>query len=81
MNDETRPQGPGSEIAATASVLIVDAGCPCGCRTRLPYADDPDCVRHLPVPKPRDWGGYDVAVLGLVPHDRELCELCQAVGR
>lgn len=26
MNDETRPQGPGSEIAATASALIVNDG-------------------------------------------------------
>lgn len=24
-------------------------GCPCGCRTRLPWIDDPECVRHQPV--------------------------------
>lgn len=25
-------------------------GCPCGCTTKLPWIDDPDCVRHLPLP-------------------------------
>lgn len=49
--------------------------------TKLPWLDDPDCVRHLPIPPPRDYDGYDVAVLGLAPHDRERCEPCQAAGR
>jgi hypothetical protein len=48
--------------------------------TRVPYLDDPDCVRYLPIGEPRDWGGYDVADLGLAPHDRSRCEPCQAVG-
>lgn len=56
-------------------------GCPCGCLTKLPWFDDPDCVRHLPTPEPRDYGGYDAAALGLATHDRERCEPCSAVGR
>jgi hypothetical protein len=47
--------------------------------TRLPYLDDPDCVRHLPVPAPREPANYDVITLGLVPHDRDRCPACQAV--
>jgi hypothetical protein len=23
-------------------------GCPCGCRTWLPWIDDPECLRHRP---------------------------------
>lgn len=34
-------------------------GCPCGCRTRLPWLDDPDCVRHQPYTF--DYGLYDRA--------------------
>jgi hypothetical protein len=49
--------------------------------TRLPYLDDPDCVRYLPVPAPREANDYDVVVLGLVAHDRERCEPCKAAGR
>lgn len=26
-------------------------GCPCGCMTKLPYIDDPDCVRRRPHPE------------------------------
>jgi hypothetical protein len=25
-------------------------GCRCGCLTRLPWFDDPDCARHRPAP-------------------------------
>ena len=56
------------------------SGCPCGCRTRPPWGDDPDCVRHQPLPPVRDWPHYDVITLGLVPHPRENCPACQAVG-
>jgi hypothetical protein len=49
--------------------------------TRLAYIDDPDCVRDLLIGDPRDWGGYDVELLGLVPHPRDLCALCSAAGR
>jgi hypothetical protein len=56
-------------------------GCPCGCMTRLPWLDDPGCIRHRPLPAARAWGGYDVITLGLVPHPRETCGSCQAVGR
>lgn len=77
--------------AASSSLLIVDAGadirqsphqtgCPCGCESRPLLVDDPRCIRHLPVPEPRDWGGYDVVTLGLAPHDREQCEQCRAVA-
>jgi hypothetical protein len=55
-------------------------GCPCGCRTRLPYIDDEDCARHRPMPEPREWPSYDVRDLGVVPHDRARCGACQAVG-
>lgn len=54
--------------------------CPCGCLTDPPYFDDSDCIRHLPTPEPREWGGYDVAALGLLAHDRAACASCQAVG-
>ena len=55
-------------------------GCPCGCESRLPFVDDPDCVRRLPTPEPREWGGYDVVTLGLAPHVRDNCVSCRAVG-
>jgi hypothetical protein len=25
-------------------------GCACGCESRLPWVDDPECVRHWPTP-------------------------------
>ena len=56
-------------------------GCPCGCRTRLPWIDDPDCIRHLPTPPAVDWPAADVRDLGLEAHDRATCDRCQAVGR
>jgi len=49
-------------------------GCPCGCRTRLPYTDDEDCVRNQPVPEARRWGGYDAVTLGMgCSHDGLHC--------
>jgi hypothetical protein len=57
-----------------------DSGCPCGCRTRLPWIDDPDCIRHQPLPEAQDWPQASVTDLGLEPHDRENCDPCQAVG-
>jgi hypothetical protein len=57
-------------------------GCPCGCLTKLPWFDDPDCVRHQPDPEPGDQAPpYDVQVLGLAPHDRASCLLCRAAER
>ena len=57
-------------------------GCPCGCRTRLPWFDDPDCIRHQPTPPAVDYrDAADVRDLGLEAHDRAVCERCQAVGR
>lgn len=56
------------------------SGCPCGCLTKLPYLDDPGCIRHRPLPEARDWPGYDRSTLGLVSHDRATCPACQAVG-
>lgn len=55
-------------------------GCPCGCVSRPPW-DDPGCARHRPLPAPRETADYDVAVPGLVPHDRATCEPCLAAGR
>jgi len=46
----------------------------------LPWLDDEDCVRHLPLPEARDWPVYDRRMLGLEAHDRTLCASCQAVG-
>lgn len=54
-------------------------GCPCGCMTRLPWLDDPDCIRHRPL-RIIEYTGYDVAGLGLVPHDRTACPHCRAVA-
>jgi hypothetical protein len=56
------------------------AGCPCGCATRLPWTDDPGCIRHKPLPPARDWPVYDAQTLGLVPHDRTRCASCTAAG-
>lgn len=28
-------------------------GCPCGCMTKLPYFDDPDCIRNRDMPPAR----------------------------
>jgi len=64
----------------TATITRWPAGCPCGCRTRLPWLDDPDCIRNRPLPPARDWPAIDVAVLGLAPHRREACDRCRAVG-
>jgi len=55
-------------------------GCPCGCSTRLPFSDDPDCIRHQPLPEAVTWTAYDIHDLGLEPHDRRLCTRCQAVA-
>jgi hypothetical protein len=57
-----------------------DIGCPCGCRTRLPWVDDPDCLRHRPLPEPVDWPHYTTQTLGLQPHDRAACRTCQAAA-
>jgi hypothetical protein len=43
-----------------------------------------DCLLHQPLPvldETPDWGAYDVTGLGLVPHDRTLCEPCGQVGQ
>lgn len=64
--------------ADTTTTML--SGCPCGCRTQLPWFDDPDCVRHRPVPRPREQAVYDVEVLGLVPHDRAACAQCRAAA-
>lgn len=55
-------------------------GCPCGCRTRLPWLDDPECIRHQPMPAPHNWHRYDTQLLGLAAHYRERCPHCQAVA-
>lgn len=34
-------------------------GCPCGCLTKLPYFDDPDCIRHRPQLDEALWPDYD----------------------
>lgn len=49
-------------------------GCPCGCMTKLPWLDDPDCARHQPAGEPADWPdpapGHDP-----VPLARAIAEL------
>jgi hypothetical protein len=82
---DTTPDPPRkhSGLAAEAKATVAQrrrTGCPCGCRTWLPWIDDPDCARHRPLPPAREWGGYDVVVLGLVPHPRETCAACQGVS-
>ncbi len=39
--------------------------CPCGCLTKLPWYDDPDCIRHKPLPAAVDWPSYDKQALGM----------------
>ena len=43
-------------------------GCPCGCRTRLPWLDDPDCVRHQPIREPEQCANVE-----FVPDGVKLC--------
>lgn len=31
------------------TITVTHPGCPCGCETRPPWIDDPDCVRHEPL--------------------------------
>ncbi len=78
----SRPQDPPSPNGQVTLTVArpADIGCPCGCVTRLPWLDDEDCVRHLPLPEARDWPVYDRRMLGLEAHDRTLCASCQAVG-
>ncbi len=86
--DDRRPRaesgdqdGAGGNVTASIVLRATLTGCPCGCMTKLPWLDDPRCIRNQPVPAARAWGGYDVITLGLVPHPRETCASCQAVGR
>lgn len=55
-------------------------GCPCGCRTKRPWILDPECIRYRPLGPVIAYDGHDVADLGLVPHPRDNCAACQAVG-
>lgn len=50
--DETRASG-----YVASKVPRWSPGCPCGCRTRLPWVDDPECVRHQPFSF--DWSLYE----------------------
>lgn len=70
-DEKSRPAGTGRPTT-TIDALPRYTGCPCGCLY------DEDCVRHLPMPAPRDLSVYDVFDLGLAPHDRERCASCQA---
>ncbi len=80
-----RPRGRPQRQAAShhdalgGGIRIRVADCPCGCRTRLPWVDDPGCIRHRPL-RIIAWPAYDVEVLGLVPHDRATCPRCRAVA-
>lgn len=60
--------------------MIPWTGCPCGCMTRLPWVDDPDCARHLPIGPPREWGAYDVVTLGLDHHSAGHTAQCREYG-
>jgi hypothetical protein len=31
------------------------SGCPCGCMTKLPWFNDPDCLRNKPSRVPEGW--------------------------
>src|SRR5215469_3482127 len=55
------PTVPMTTIVAGAGGIRPWRGCPCGCMSRLPWLDDPDCIRHRPLPQPREWGAYDAA--------------------
>lgn len=36
--------------------MLSDLGCPCGCLTRPPWLDDPNCIRHRwVIGPPLDW--------------------------
>jgi hypothetical protein len=78
------PAGTGTasrkSVGSLTLTSIRPSGCPCGCET-TPSFDDPDCARYHPVGESQRWGSYDAADLGLVPHPRDLCAACQAVGK
>jgi hypothetical protein len=38
------------------STTVQPAGCPCGCRSAMPWLDDSDCLRHRPLTY--DWYLY-----------------------
>jgi len=46
----------------------------CGCGRAV------DCLLTTPPPAPCEQAEYDVITLGLMPHPRENCACCQAVG-
>lgn len=53
QNEEARPRARGAgsrdENADGGHVgTRVSRWCPCGCLTKPPYFDDPECVRHRP---------------------------------
>jgi hypothetical protein len=43
--------GRSARFEADAPALRPPTGCPCGCMTKLPWLDDPDCtMRRIPSP-------------------------------
>lgn len=74
------PRGEPDVLDQAAAPAVEQRGCPCGCLTKLPYFDDPDCIRHQPMPKPGDRPFYDMHDLGLAPHDRATCEHCRGAA-
>jgi len=62
-DEKGRPSGRGGLRDArpgevdVISTVSSSGSCPCGCLTRLPYVDDPECVRHRPLTY--DYGLYE----------------------
>jgi hypothetical protein len=44
-------QTPANHLTIDTRIVprAADTGCPCGCRTRPPWLDDPACIRHRPL--------------------------------
>jgi len=78
------PPPPNGQVVLSVTrrrlVVLNTTGCPCGCRSVLPWSDDADCIHHQPMPGPVSWIPYDIHDLGLEPHDPALCRSCQAVA-
>ena len=77
MGDRAESKNTG---AGKPSITARWLNCPCGCQTRLPFIDDPRCIRYRPMPPAVDWPHYDTSELGLVAHERASCKHCQAAA-
>lgn len=68
--EDLGPDDGGGETNVTATInhpgiggVERDRGCPCGCTTRPPWIDDPECIRHAPLGDEIDWADGPIGVV------------------